>query len=228
MSSTTKTRGILQTSVGKKLVMAITGLALIGFVIAHMLGNLQIFLGPERLNAYAKTLQNLGALLWVARIGLLLIFVTHLRMAMVLTMENRAARPVPYAVNATHKASFASRTMIMSGMIIFLFLVYHILHFTMGVTNTEFAALKTPEGDHDVYKMVIMGFSNPIVSGIYILAQAFLALHISHGFFSVFQTLGWNHPSYDLKVKLVSNGLAVLIFLGNSGIPVSVLAGVIK
>jgi succinate dehydrogenase / fumarate reductase, cytochrome b subunit len=208
--------------------MAITGLLLVGFVIAHMLGNLQIFLGADKLNNYAKTLQSLGGLLWVARIGLLVIFFVHLSTAIRLTLENKSARPVPYAVFNTHKASFASRTMPQTGIIIALFVVYHILHFTVRATNPEYSNLMTPDGHADVYAMVVSGFTNPIISLIYIVAQAVLALHISHGFFSVFQTIGLNHPSKDAKVKLISNALAFLIFIGNSSIPLAVLAGVVK
>jgi len=231
MSSTTLNRGFLQTSVGKKSIVAITGALLLGFVIAHMLGNLQIFLGADKINSYAKTLQDLGGLLWIARIGLLVAFVVHIAMAIKLTLENKAARPVPYAVNKVHHASLASRIMPYTGTVILAFVIYHLLHFTLASFNPEYKELLDEQGRHDVYKMVIAGFSNPLSSLFYILAQACLALpigHLSHGIFSIFQTLGVNHPNIDTRIKVASIAVSLIIFLGNSSIPVAVLAGVIK
>jgi succinate dehydrogenase / fumarate reductase, cytochrome b subunit len=231
MSSNTLNRGFLQTSVGKKSIVAITGALLLGFVIAHMLGNLQIFLGPDKINSYAKTLQDLGGLLWIARIGLLVAFVVHIGMAIKLTLENKAARPIPYAVNKVHHASLASRIMPYTGTVILAFVIYHLLHFTLASFNPEYKTLLDEQGRHDVYKMVIAGFSNPLSSLFYILAQACLALpigHLSHGIFSIFQTLGVNHPNIDARTKAASVAVSLIIFLGNSSIPVAVLAGVIK
>jgi succinate dehydrogenase / fumarate reductase, cytochrome b subunit len=228
MSSALKTRSFVQTSVGKKTIMAITGFALLGFVIAHMLGNLQIFLGADKLNAYAKALKDLGPLLWVARIGLLIIFAIHLGTAFQLVAENNAARPIPYAVQTTQVASFASRTMKWTGIIILLFLIFHLAHYTFGITNPDFLDLHDSVGRHDVYAMTVAGFSNPIVSLTYILAMIALCLHISHGFFSVFQTLGVNHPEREGLFKKASNGLALVIFIGNVSMPLSILAGLVK
>jgi len=230
MSSSTLNRGFLQTSVGKKTVIAITGFLLLGFVIAHMLGNLQIFLGKDQLNAYAKTLQDLGAILWVARISLLIAFVTHIYFAIKVTLENKAARPVAYAVNKVHKASFASRIMPITGVVILLFVIYHLLHFTFAAFNPEYKGLMDGTR-HDVFSMVIQGFQNPVSSILYIIAQACLALpvgHLAHGAFSMLQTLGINHPNIDARVKAASVGTALLIFVGNSSIPVAVMAGIIK
>jgi succinate dehydrogenase / fumarate reductase, cytochrome b subunit len=231
MSSSTLNRGFLQTSVGKKSIVAITGALLLGFVVAHMLGNLQIFLGAENINSYAKTLQDLGGLLWVARIGLLVAFVAHIGMAIKITLENKAARPVPYAVNKVHKATLASRIMPYTGIVILAFVIYHLLHFTLASFNPEYKTLLDEQGRHDVYKMVIAGFSNPVSSLFYIIAQACLALpigHLSHGIFSIFQTLGVNHPNIDGRIKLASVAVALVIFLGNSSIPVAVLLGILK
>ncbi len=231
MSSTTLNRGFLQTSVGKKSIVAITGALLLGFVVAHMLGNLQIFLGADRINSYAKTLQDLGALLWAARIGLLVAFVVHIAMAIKLTLENKAARPVPYAVNKVHHATLASRIMPYTGTVILAFVIYHLLHFTLASFNPEYKQFLDEQGRHDVYRMVIAGFSNPLSSLFYILAQACLALpigHLSHGIFSIFQTLGVNHPNIDARIKFASIAVALVIFLGNSSVPVAVLAGIIK
>jgi len=231
MSSSTLNRGFLQTSVGKKTVIAVTGLLLLGFVVAHMLGNLQIFLGQDQINAYAKTLQDLGAILWVARISLLIAFVAHITMAIKVTLENKAARPVPYAVNKVHKASLASRIMPYTGIVILLFVIYHLMHFTFATIDPSFKTLYDSQNRHDVYNMVINGFRDPVSSVLYIIAQACLALpigHLTHGTFSMLQTLGVNHPNIDARVKLISMSVALVIFLGNSSIPVAVLLGVIK
>jgi succinate dehydrogenase / fumarate reductase cytochrome b subunit len=230
MSSSTLNRGFLQTSVGKKSIVAITGALLLGFVVAHMLGNLQIFLGPDQINSYAKTLQDLGGLLWVARIGLLVAFVAHVGMAIKITLENKAARPVAYAVDKVHHATLASRIMPYTGLVILAFVIYHLLHFTFASFNPEYKN-HMDQGRQDVYKMVIEGFSSPIISLFYILAQACLALpigHLSHGIFSIFQTLGVNHPNIDARIKLASVSVAFIIFAGNSSIPVAVLLGLLK
>jgi len=221
------TKSYINTSVGKKIIMAVTGLLLYGFVIMHMLGNLQVFAGPEKLNAYAKFLQDLGGLLWVARLGLLAAVCAHIFVAVKITLENKAARPVPYFNQQTQVASYASRTMKYSGLIVFAFLVYHLLHFTLGVTDPVAHSLKDSLGRHDVYGMVIAGFSNPLVSGSYIISMALLCMHLSHGFFSLFQTLGINQPEYDAKLKLVSNLIALGIFAGNSSMPLAVLFKII-
>jgi succinate dehydrogenase / fumarate reductase, cytochrome b subunit len=217
-----KKTGFLQTSVGKKYLMAVTGLILIGFVIGHMIGNLQIFAGQDKLNAYAQFLQGLGPLLWVVRLVLLTTFVVHMITAIRIVIENRKARPVPYKVLKTNEASFASRTMKQTGIIILAFTVYHLLHFTIGTIDPSFSQLKE-NGRHDVYSMVIHGFSSPLVSLAYIASMFLLCLHLSHAFFSIFQTFGLNNPKFDCKLKIVSNILAFVIFIGNSSMPVAVL-----
>ncbi len=218
-----KKTGFLQTSVGKKYLMAVTGLILIGFVIGHMVGNLQIFAGQDKLNAYAQFLQGLGPLLWVVRLILLATFAVHIVTAIRIVMENMKARPVPYKVQKTNEASFASRTMKQTGPIILAFIVYHLLHFTLGTIDPSFSELKDTQGRHDVYSMVIHGFSSPLVSLAYIASMFLLCLHLSHAFFSIFQTFGLNNPKFDAKLKFVSNILAFAIFVGNSSMPVAVL-----
>jgi succinate dehydrogenase / fumarate reductase cytochrome b subunit len=213
-----KPKGIVQTSVGMKIMIAITGSLLIGFVLAHMLGHLQMFAGQDRYNAYAKGLQNLGPLLWLARIGLLVIFVTHLGLAIKVTRINRAARPVPYHIQKTQVASFASRTMVLTGLVILAFVV----------TNPEYANMKDSLGRADVYGVMVIAFNNPIILVSYIVAVLLLSLHLSHGLFSVLQTLGLNHPTRDAKVKLISNAFAVFIFVGYASVPVAIAAGIIK
>jgi len=224
----------LQSSIGRKILVAATGLALLGFVIAHMLGNLQIFLGPDALNGYARSLKDLGPLLWVMRLGLLVVFVVHAVLAVRIAAENRAARPRRYVHAGRIQATTASRTMVVTGLMILLFVLYHLAHFTLGLTHPEhFAqeeivpALGGEVARHDVYSMVVLGFQSPLVSGLYIAAMALLALHLSHAVASVFQTLGWNHPRRETLVRRAGAGLAWLIFLGNTSIPVAVLTGLV-
>src|SRR5262245_6202117 len=180
---------VYHSSLGKKYLMAITGLALFLFVIVHMAGNLQVFLGPEIMNAYADLLKSKPALLWTARIGLLVIAVIHIVSALQLAAENRAARPEPYA-EGKPIATLASRTILVSGLIIFAFVVYHLMHFTFGVTNPEFMELRDPLGRRDVYAMTLEGFSSRWVSAFYIISMGLLCLHLSHGLSSLFTSLG--------------------------------------
>lgn len=226
----------IDSSIGRKVLMAVTGLGLIGFVIAHMVGNLQV-LGPmekaqEKLNAYAHMLQSLGPVLWIMRLGLLAMFVVHVATAFRLWRENSAARPSKYAVTQHDTSTMASRTMILSGAVVLAFAIYHILHFTLGAVGTDTYAgnmlpykLKTGEEVHDVYRMVILGFRNPVVAVSYVVANLVLALHISHGASSVIQTLGFRNPRIVALRNILGPGLGALIAIGNCSIPVSILLG---
>jgi succinate dehydrogenase / fumarate reductase cytochrome b subunit len=219
-----KTAFYFSSSIGKKVIVAVTGIALLLFLLGHLLGNLLIYVGPDALNAYGHKLQSMGAFLWVIRFSLLAIFVIHIVATVQLTRENRAARD-RYAHGATVQASKASRTMIISGLIILLFVIYHLLHFTIGSVDPELRAFKTPEGYHDVYRMVVVGFSNPLVSGFYILAIGLLCMHLSHGVASVFQTLGLRTEKSWPVIVFLGWAYAAFIFLGNISIPITVLAG---
>ncbi len=205
--------------------MAVTGIFLLGFVIAHMLGNLQIFLGQERLNDYAQHLQDLPFLLWPARAFLLGALILHVGVSIKLALENKAARPVPYVYPNTVQATYASRTMRVSGFIILAFLVYHLLNFTFGVTHPQFFHLMDSKGRHDVYSMVIRSFQDYFVSGVYVVAMALLCLHLSHGVSSLFQSLGISdeksRPAFEKLARLT----ALTIFIGNTSIPTAVLLG---
>ncbi|MFT7461888.1 MAG: succinate dehydrogenase / fumarate reductase cytochrome b subunit [Pseudohongiellaceae bacterium] len=220
---------LLGSSVGRKAILALTGLALLGFVVGHLLGNLQIFLGPEALNAYAAGLQDLGALLWVARGGLLFVFVVHIAVAVKLASENKAARPVAY-VDPVGKvaANPATRLMLLSGLTVLLFVAYHIAHFTLGVAHPEHRQIAMDAGAHpDVYAMVIAGFSQPLVAILYIAAMAALGLHLHHGIASVFQTLGLTNKAYAPLLQKLGRSLAWALFLGNAAIPIAVLTGLV-
>jgi succinate dehydrogenase / fumarate reductase cytochrome b subunit len=219
---------VYRSSLGKKYVMAITGILLFAFVVVHMLGNLQIFLGSEPINAYAAFLKSHLLLLWSARIGLLVIVILHITAAIQLALQNRAARPERYAEGKPTGASFASRTILASGLIILAFVIYHLLQFTIGVTNPDYLVLHDELGRHDVHGMMVAAFSNPIISASYIIAMGLLCLHLSHGLSSLFQSLG-------LRSRRTLNGItrfaqiaALVIFIGNCSIPLAVLAGLVK
>jgi len=217
-----------QSSIGKKIVVAVSGLYLIFFVVGHLLGNLEIYLGEDRLNAYAQLLQELGPILWTERIILILAVVVHIVATIQLAVENRGAKPKKYAKSAHQASTFASRTMIYTGLLVICFVVYHLLQFTLMWTNPEYRNLHDALGRHDVYHMVILGFRQPLIAGFYAAAIFFLATHLSHGFESVTQTLGINNRRIG---RFTSNGgrwLSWLIFAGYVSIPVTILLGLIK
>jgi len=218
-----------QSSVGKKFVVAITGIILILFVIGHLVGNLQIFLGPDWINSYAEHLRDLGIFLWVIRGFLLVAVILHIYFTILLAVENRRARLQRYADREYVKATFASRHMAMSGLIILAFLIYHLAHFTVRVTDPRFALLKAdPLNRYDVYSMMVYGFQNYYVSGFYVLGMWLLALHLSHGSSSFFQSLGLNNQKLAAPLARGGRILAWLIFIGYSAIPVAVLLGLVK
>ena len=215
-----------KSSIGAKVVMGATGLVLVGFVVAHMLGNLQVFLGQDVLNAYAKTLHDLGPLLWIARLVLIGSVVLHIASGLRLASLNKAARPVRYAYESTVQASFASRYMRMSGLVVFAFIVYHLAHFTLGVTHPEHQMLDSL-GRPDVYSMVILGFQQPLVAVSYIVAMVLLWFHLNHGASSLFQSLGLRHPNYNAVLDKVGPAVATLVVGGNIIMPLAILTGVI-
>lgn len=206
-------------SVGKKGVMAVTGTILVLFVIAHLLGNLQIFRGPDALNGYARLLRVEPALLWFERLVLLAAALLHVIVGILLWLENRAARPVGYATRATVKATLASRTMIYSGIIVMGFIIYHLLHLTFGAVGPSGYTFELS----NVYQNVVQGFRDPFISVLYIVGQLLLYFHLSHGIQSMFQTFGFNHPKYETGVRRFGYGLAFLLAAGNISIPLAVL-----
>lgn len=218
---------VYRSSLGKKYIMAITGFLLFLFVIVHMLGNLQVYLGPEPMNAYAALLKARPTLLWAARAGLLVLALLHITSAVQLASENRVARPERYA-EGRPIASFASRTILFSGLVVFAFIIYHLMHFTFGVTNPEFMQLEDLNSQHDVYRMVVLGFSNPWVSSFYLISMGLLCLHLSHGLSSMFQSLGIRSKANLRLVTRFARISALVVFIGNCSIPISILAGVVK
>jgi len=202
-------------SVGKKMIVAITGVVLIAFVIGHLLGNLQIFLGPDWINSYAEHLRELGPFLWVIRVFLLINVVLHIFYTISLALENRRARPVAYKKKENVKATFASRSMVFSGLIVLAFILYHLAHFTVRVTDPRFLLLKAdPLNRFDVYSMMVYGFQNYFVSGFYVLGMFLLALHLSHGSSSFFQSLGLNDKKLTPKLATAGRVFAWLISVG--------------
>jgi succinate dehydrogenase / fumarate reductase cytochrome b subunit len=211
--------------------MGVTGAMLFAFVIIHMIGNLQIFLPPEAINQYAKLLKASPEVLWGFRLGLLGLVVLHLYCAASLTKDNCKARPQAYATQTLVGATWASRTMAVSGVVIGLFLIFHILHFTAHVTHPEFKNLKTVldgKEAHDVYSMVVMGFSNRGISLFYVAAVGLLCVHLTHGVQSFFQSLGLVKDSYRPIIKTMSHVVPAVIFIGMSAVPLAVLSGAIK
>ena len=225
----TASSSFFRSSIGKKIIVAITGVVLILFVIGHLLGNLQIFLGPDWINSYAQHLQDLGPFLWIIRAFLLLNVLLHIVYTISLVIENRRARPSQYKKKENVKASFASRYMAMSGLVVLAFILYHLAHFTVRVVDPRFQQLKPDElNRYDVYSMMVFGFQNIYVSAFYVLAMFLLALHLSHGSSSFFQTLGLNDKK--LASRLVTGGriFAWLIFIGYISIPMSVLLHLVE
>jgi succinate dehydrogenase / fumarate reductase cytochrome b subunit len=211
---------LFDATIVKKAVMAVTGVILFAFVVGHLLGNLQVFLGPERINSYSAFLKSNLELLWGVRIVLLVCVIAHIVVTIQLASLKSKARPVGYAKKKNSHSSLASRTMYYSGPMIAAFVIYHLLHMTAGVVHPDFQ-----EGE--VYANLVYGFQQPAVSIAYIVAIAFLCLHLNHGIYSIFQTLGAAHPKYMPRIKRTAAIISILLFLGYISIPISVMAGII-
>jgi succinate dehydrogenase / fumarate reductase cytochrome b subunit len=236
---------LLRSSLGRKLIMALTGLVMVGFVVGHLVGNLQIFQSPDHLNGYAAFLHQLGPLLWVARIGLIVSVALHIWAATSLTLENKRARGnEPYAVKTWLRASLASRAVRWTGYIVLAFLIYHLAHFTLGVAGSDhfksslpaytmqedyrvagFLVVKAGTAVADVHSMVILGFQSAVVSLFYIIAVGLLSFHLLHGIDSLFQTLGWRSTNWARVLRGIALAFCVIYFVGNLLIPGAVLTG---
>lgn len=221
---------LFKSSLGKKYLMAVTGFIMFLFVLGHLAGNLQVFLGPEAINRYGHFLQSNTELLWPVRFILLVTILLHIWSASKLSLENKAARPQPYGVYEPLGSTYASRTMLMSGIITALFIIYHLLHYTaevryINLTGQDFTTFMDPEKRHDIYKMMVVGFQNPWVSVFYIVGIGLLCLHLSHGASSMFQSMGWKNETYRPFLDNASRVVAALIFLGYISIPIAILCG---
>jgi succinate dehydrogenase / fumarate reductase cytochrome b subunit len=220
-------RGLTST-VGTKFLVAATGVILVVFVVGHLLGNLQVYIGPEAVNSYAAFLKSKPALLWAARLGLLAALLIHIWGITRLTLLNREARPQAYALRKPVASTFSSRTMALSGIGLLAFVIYHLLHFTVGAAHPGFFRLTDELGRHDVYSMTVLSFQQPLISFFYIAAMGILGLHLSHGIASTFHTLGWSRPKTAPLIELFGLTLALLLVIGNISIPVSALIGLIQ
>ena len=215
---------LFSTSIGDKLLVAVSGAALLLFLLGHMLGNLTVFQGPDVLNGYAAWLQG-HPLLWVIRLGLISIFVIHVVVTVRLTMANRAARPVRYQQTAVRNTSLTSRYMVLTGGVVLAFVAFHLAHLTFGAVLPENHALTDASQRPDVYTSVIRGFENAWISATYELAIVLLGLHLIHGAASLFQTLGINHESYTGLLRYGTYLLVAIIMMGYCSIPTLIYLG---
>jgi succinate dehydrogenase / fumarate reductase cytochrome b subunit len=221
VAQTLSSPGLLATTIAKKVVMALTGIALTGFVLAHMSGNMLLYLGPHTINAYGELLQSKPALVWSARAFLLACVGLHIWAATSLTLTNRAARPLGYRKSAYETSTYASRTMVWGGPILLVFIVYHLLHFTVGSAHPDFVR-------GDVYHNLVTGFRSPLVAFFYVLSMGALSLHLFHGVTSMLQTLGLSHPRYNGLRTIIGTAYAVVITVGNLSFPLSVFFGLVR
>lgn len=222
---------LYRSTIGKKAIMAVTGLMMVAFVIGHMVGNLQMFIGPAKMNGYAAFLKSTGELLWLVRIGLLAAVLLHILMAWQLTRIKASARSVDYAMRTPQASTVASRTMRWGGVLLLMFIVFHLLHFTTGTLFSYASrsdAQYTGYSASDVYGNVISGFRVPWVVGFYLVSMLFLLLHLFHGAWSSVRTLGLTKASPHPLHRPVATVIAVVVWLGFSAIPVAVFLGVIR
>ena len=210
-----------ESTIGKKAIMAVTGLLLFGFLIAHMLGNLQIFIGPAVMNHYAETLHGNPPLLWTARTILLISVVLHIWASISLSMLKREARPVAYVKLTPVTSSWASRTMMVSGPIIAAFVIFHLLHLTTGTIHPQFIPLHA-------YENLVNGFLVIPFSIAYIVVMVLIGFHLSHGVWSMFQSVGFSHPRYTPMIKQFAAVFAWALIAGFISVPVAVLTGLVR
>jgi succinate dehydrogenase / fumarate reductase, cytochrome b subunit len=223
-ATTQKTLTLSDTTVGKKALLAVSGVILFGFVIVHMLGNLQVFLGAEVFNGYAETLKGNALILWGARSVLLLALVTHVAMVVQLYQRSLAARPVAYKVKKNIATSYAGATMKYSGPALLLYILFHLAHFTfpgLSLGGHEFSKV-------DAYGNFVAGFQVWWVTLLYVTANALLGMHLFHGAYSMLQSLGLNHPRYNARARLGARAFAYVITAGNIIMPLSVLFGIVN
>jgi succinate dehydrogenase / fumarate reductase, cytochrome b subunit len=211
-----------EAAIGKKAVMAVTGVVLFGYVVGHMLGNLQIFLGREQINRYAAFLHSAPAMLWAVRTLLIACVVLHVVAALQLWLLQRSARPVRYVKKKENGGDYASLTMMWSGPLLAAFIVFHILH----LTADRIPGL--PLDPEDVYANIVNAFLHPVVSVAYIVAVSLLMLHLYHGLWSMFQSVGANHPRYTPVLKTLARTVAIVLLAGYAAIPISVMAGLVR
>ncbi|PLX84089.1 MAG: succinate dehydrogenase/fumarate reductase cytochrome b subunit [Desulfuromonas sp.] len=222
---------LITSTVGRKLLMAVSGLMLVGFITVHLMGNLSVFAGADAINIYAEKLHSLGPLVWVFRLAMLGLFAVHIGFGIQLSMENRRANPESYAIKQKLKTTFAAESMLYTGLVLLAFLIYHLLHFTVQITNPEISAHQLPLDAAmrlDVFSMVVMSFQKVFIALVYIVAMCALFLHLSHGLSSWVQTLGWNNGESQDKVVLIGRLVAVVFGLAYIAIPFLILVRFVK
>ena len=225
---------LYSTAVGKKYVMAISGIAMMGFVLFHMIGNLKMYMGATALNHYAEFLKELlypiapkGVVLWILRGGLITMLFLHLHAAWSLTRLNRFARAVKYQGPRDYQvAKFTSRTMRWTGIIVLSYLIWHILDLTLGVVNTTGTNGEFVKGE--VYQNVLNSLNRPVVAAFYVIANILLGIHLFHGAWSIFQSLGWNNPKFNNWRRGFATAFATIVVVGNVSFPIAVIAGIVK
>jgi len=231
-------REVWQSTIFTKWVMAITGLLIVGFLLGHLSGNMLMFLGQEHMNEYGVELRSLlhGTGIWVVRLGLVVIFCLHILSALKLSGRNRKARPARYAKVTPQESTLAGRTMLLSGLLLLAYILYHLAHFTWGIVHTDFYALNvgyeyTLANGHvvpDVYRMVVNSFQQPLITVLYLLAMVFTGMHMNHAIGSALQTLGLTNHRLVPVVRKAGVGLSIIIAAGFSAVPISILIGIVK
>ncbi|HTZ17247.1 MAG TPA: succinate dehydrogenase cytochrome b subunit [Dissulfurispiraceae bacterium] len=216
----------LSSSIGRKMIMAATGFMLLGFLLIHLCGNSLIYVGW--INAYGERLHSMPPVVWGFRLFMLAVFMLHIFFGIQLTIENNAARPQAYAVKRNLRATFSGRTMIWTGGLIAVFLVYHLLHFTARLTNPAISSGTDAMGRLDVFRMVVLSFQNPAIASAYIAAMIILALHLTHGIQSFIQTFGLNNNRTIPVVEKAGTGAALIFLLGYAAIPVVIILGLLN
>jgi succinate dehydrogenase / fumarate reductase, cytochrome b subunit len=230
MSAPSTSRQAFRSTVGLKIAMAVTGLLLLLFVLQHLVGNLKVFGGQEAFNAYAEFMQSLGLIKWGARFGLLAVLAVHVVCALALRARNAAARPTRYAVHTMRTSKWYGRTMMVSGVIVLVYLAYHIAHFTGEIVNYEQLQVRGVDGllHRDIYTNFVRSLSNPVIGGFYIVGNVALALHLAHGASSMLRTLGLSQGRFKPSMEKVGPVLGLLVGAGNVSMPLACMVGLLS
>ena len=221
---------VWKTTIFQKWVMAVTGILLVGFLVGHVSGNMLIFLVSDAMNGYAEGLRELlhGTGLIAARLGLIVIFILHIWSGVKLARLNRASKGPKNSKTVSDSSSMASRTMIYSGFLILFYVIYHLAHFTNGMVHTEFFAYTDSLGRHDVYRMVVESFQQPVITITYVIAMIVTGFHLNHAISSAFQTLGISHPRYTPIIRMIGPLVGMLLVIAFSTVPIAIIAGLVK
>lgn len=222
-----KQSSLLLSSVTLKIVMAITGAAMVGFVLQHMLGHLIVFQGREAYNEYAAFMQGLGGIKWGARLGLLGMIGAHIAAAVALTNRNQRARPEGYQKLKAQRTSLAAKSMWYAGVAIFFLIAYHLAHFTLGLVDAEQFAWVDAAGHRDIYSHFVLGFQDPRILLMYLAFVTFVCMHLSHGVTSMFKTMGLSRGRYTMIIDMVGPAIAVFLFIGYVAPPLACMMGVV-